>query len=169
MQGDEHGAWVSLSEAAELLECSVDTVRRRLKRGDLEGRKLHAQSGYRWQVRLGSLTRHTQVGKSAAAQADTSLVADQTQRQLEVLRDTLVMPLIHQNHELHREVGAVREELGRERERREQLEREREYPPGASRGARSHREARNAITGTTHAGYVYREPELGQRPWWKFW
>jgi hypothetical protein len=78
------------------------------------------------------------------------------------------MPLIHQDHELHREVGAVREELGRERERREQLERERDTLQ-ARLEAREATERHETPSQGPHAGYVYREPELGQRPWWKFW
>jgi excisionase family DNA binding protein len=44
---------VSIKEAAERLGVSVDTVRRRLKAGELEGRREpHGKSGYRWLVHL---------------------------------------------------------------------------------------------------------------------
>ena len=44
---------VSIKEAAERLGVSVDTVRRRLKAGDLEGtQEPHGKSGYRWLVHL---------------------------------------------------------------------------------------------------------------------
>ena len=44
---------VSIKEAAERLGVSVDTVRRRLKAGELEGRREpHGKSGYRWLVQL---------------------------------------------------------------------------------------------------------------------
>ena len=44
---------VSIKEAAEHLGVSVDTVRRRLKAGELEGRQEpHGKSGYRWLVHL---------------------------------------------------------------------------------------------------------------------
>ncbi len=44
---------VTIKEAADRLGVSVDTVRRRLKAGDLEGRREpHGKSGYRWLVQL---------------------------------------------------------------------------------------------------------------------
>ena len=44
---------VSIKEAAERLGVSVDTVRRRLKAGELEGKQEpHGASGYRWLVQL---------------------------------------------------------------------------------------------------------------------
>lgn len=44
---------LSIKEAAERLGVSVDTMRRRLKAGELEGRhEPHGKSGYRWLVQL---------------------------------------------------------------------------------------------------------------------
>ena len=44
---------VTIREAADRLGVSVDTVRRRLKAGELEGRQEpHGASGYRWLVQL---------------------------------------------------------------------------------------------------------------------
>jgi hypothetical protein len=174
MQTNGPGEWRSLAEAADLLGCSIDTVRRRLKRGDLESRKLHTRTGYRWEIRLGSPPGHAQVGKKAAAQATaqvdtTALVEDQTRRQLEVLRDTLVLPLIDQNRALHDEVGSVREALGRERERREQLERERDELQARLEALEASETHETRSPASQGAGYVYREPEPAKKPWWKLW
>jgi hypothetical protein len=46
------GEWLSLADAAKRLGLAVDTVRRRVKRGELQGRKLPTQTGYRWEVYL---------------------------------------------------------------------------------------------------------------------
>jgi excisionase family DNA binding protein len=173
MQSNGQGDWISLAEAAKYLECSVDTVRRRLKRGAIEGRKLHTQTGYRWEVRLGALPKHAQLSKQDAAQADAqadpgALVEDQTRRQLEMLRDTLVMPLIHQNQQLHREVGELRERAGRLEAERDAAMRERDELR-MHLDARESPEARENPSQDSHAGYVYREPEAPRRPWWRFW
>ncbi len=41
----QNGAWVTLTEAAPILGVSVDTVRRRLKRGEVQARLVHTQHG----------------------------------------------------------------------------------------------------------------------------
>jgi hypothetical protein len=44
------GEWLPLVEAAPRLGCSADTVRRRLKRGALQGRQVPMQGGHRWEI-----------------------------------------------------------------------------------------------------------------------
>ena len=51
----QDGAWVTLAEAAPILGVSVDTVRRRLKRGDVQARLVHTQHGPTWEVCLGNV------------------------------------------------------------------------------------------------------------------
>lgn len=51
----QDGAWVTLAEAAPILGVSVDTVRRRLKRGELQARLVHTQHGPTWEVCLGNV------------------------------------------------------------------------------------------------------------------
>ena len=46
--------WVTLAEAATLLGLSVDTVRRRVKRGELEARMVPTDRGAAYRVRLPS-------------------------------------------------------------------------------------------------------------------
>jgi len=43
---------VSMTEAAEQLNVSVDTIRRRLAKGELKGSKESTPQGYRWRVDL---------------------------------------------------------------------------------------------------------------------
>jgi hypothetical protein len=57
-QGDRHdpepgGEWLGLAEAAERLGCSVDTLRRRIKRQEVEARQVPTKHGPAWQLRLG--------------------------------------------------------------------------------------------------------------------
>jgi hypothetical protein len=49
-QDPPSGEWLPLAEAAQRLGCSVDTMRRRLKRGELQGRQVPMQGGHRWEV-----------------------------------------------------------------------------------------------------------------------
>ena len=42
--------WYTLAEAAPVLGVSVDTVRRRLKWGQIEGRQVQTQHGPTWEV-----------------------------------------------------------------------------------------------------------------------
>jgi len=44
---------VGIKEAAEILEVSTDTIRRRLKRGELEGTRMERPQGFVWAVRIG--------------------------------------------------------------------------------------------------------------------
>jgi hypothetical protein len=46
--------WLPLTAAAGRLGVSVDTVRRRIKSGEIEGRQVRRPQGFRWQVRLGA-------------------------------------------------------------------------------------------------------------------
>lgn len=59
--------WYTLAEAAPVLGVSVDTVRRRLKKGELEGRQVHTQHGPTWEVCLGSVKHDHQKGAEDAA------------------------------------------------------------------------------------------------------
>lgn len=46
--------WVSISQAAQRLGVSPDTVRRRLKRGDLQGKQERTAQGFVWQIEVPS-------------------------------------------------------------------------------------------------------------------
>ena len=74
MQDVEHGdRWVTLAEAAGLLGCSVDTVRRRLRKGALEARQVPTQHGPAWMVRLGETPTVMPTLGSAPRQDATTL------------------------------------------------------------------------------------------------
>src|SRR5215213_9013440 len=46
------GTWATLAEAASLLNCSVDTVRRRIRRGELHATQDAGRHGPTWRVLL---------------------------------------------------------------------------------------------------------------------
>ena len=59
--------WYTLVEAAPVLGVSVDTVRRRLKRGELEARQVHTQHGPTWEVCLGAISTERQDAAQGSA------------------------------------------------------------------------------------------------------
>src|SRR4051794_21073523 len=68
--------WVALTDAGKLLGVSVDTVRRRLRQGQLESRKVPTRHGPAWQVNLHGVERqqYSEVG-SADPTSSAELVA----------------------------------------------------------------------------------------------
>lgn len=48
--GDGH--WGTVAETAQVFGVSADTIRRRIKRGDLETRREQTPQGFRWLIRL---------------------------------------------------------------------------------------------------------------------
>jgi excisionase family DNA binding protein len=123
MQADDGaGRWFTIAEVAPLLGVSVDTVRRRLKRGQLEARQVHTQHGPTWEVCLGDLQGHAAAVPMQAAQG-----AAEGPAMLEALR--LVDRLQRENRELAERVGFLHAQLGEARERIRMLEAPKEPEP----------------------------------------
>ena len=49
---DDDDRWGSVSDAAQAFGVSVDTIRRRMKRGELDTRREQTPQGFRWLIRL---------------------------------------------------------------------------------------------------------------------
>jgi hypothetical protein len=45
-------AWVSMTQAASCLGVSVDTIRRRLHRGELQGKQKPISQGFAWLIEI---------------------------------------------------------------------------------------------------------------------
>jgi hypothetical protein len=65
------GEWLGLAEAAERLGCSVDTLRRRIKRREVDARQVTTKHGPAWQLRLGPRGVQT-VGTTVGATGGTA-------------------------------------------------------------------------------------------------
>jgi excisionase family DNA binding protein len=98
------GRWFTIAEAAPLLGVSVDTVRRRIKRKQLEARQVHTQYGPAWEVCLGDVQGGSPRLPTQDAQGPAESAAI-----LEALR--LVDRLQHDNRELAGQVGYLRAQL----------------------------------------------------------
>ena len=160
-QGDvPDDGWHTLPEAARHLGVSVATVRRRLKRGELEGTQVPSRYGPAWHVRLpavqGSAQGNAQGSPSRVNAAAQGGVDYSVPAIVEALR--LVRHLQEQNQQLAGQVGFLQAQL---EATREQL---RLQAPGASPDIHQERQS----------GQRDVEPEreaVGQerRPWWKLW
>ena len=49
---DSQGEWVGLAQASQALKLSITTIRRQIKRGEVEARQVNTQHGPVWQVRI---------------------------------------------------------------------------------------------------------------------
>jgi hypothetical protein len=96
--------WLTLAEAGISLGCSVDTLRRRLKRGELEARQIPTRHGPAWQVRLGDMQGVVPtVGGMPTQPADSPGTVELVQ---------LVGRLQQENRDLAGQVGFLQARLG---------------------------------------------------------
>ena len=197
--------WTTTDVAARALGVSPRSVRRFIDRGDLEGRKLKDGIVEAWEVSIDSLqSLRDRRGPEGRGRRDVRresdegpLASDASADMTDLIRD-LTTDLVRTSSEAtelrvrleltERAESTLREELDRERERREQaerrvadLERERgpwpETPPGPPDAPESASEASwgaPARSGTAGAQEGAQEPEgldkqteqTARRPWW---
>src|SRR4051794_9108500 len=84
---EEGGRWVMLGEAARALDCSVDTVRRRVKDGTLEGRKGPSRRGPAWWVRVDHAAPPPAERATAEARPDLVALLASLHAQVEALAE----------------------------------------------------------------------------------
>ena len=125
------GAYVKITEAAALLNVSVDTIRRRLRRGDLRGERLRTRQGDTWHVWLDGDIAESDAPADPAAQGDW-------RRGLSDLV-LLVARLQAENRELATRVGYLEAELRHAREHLRSLEADRDSRPMVTRQPRRSR------------------------------
>ena len=111
----QSGEWLPLVEAAGRLGCSVDTARRRLKRGELPGRRVPMQGGHRWEVFV-PLEGPEPMQPMQPLSADEHQIPKQPTQDLQALVD-LVRDLSTQNVQPAGQVGhwQTRAQLAEER------------------------------------------------------
>lgn len=157
--GEDRRDALTIRQAAALLNCHPNTVRNRIKAGVYEADKVQTEHGETYLIPRSEL-----VGDST-----TNSLVDPTQPQpvptpLPDVREAMramLEPFVE-------ELGAVREELGREKERREQAERrveelkqQLEAPEAAETAAEPSEGAEpRSATGGAQEG-------AQSRPWWR--
>ena len=161
---------LTIPEAATLLGLHQNTIRNRIKDGTLQAEKVATERGLTWMIDRDSLNNLTNTTLSSASQV---IVNPDVRGALQSVLEPFV-----------RDLGDVREELGRERERREQLQSRlvelQEEPQGAPEPPEStvreerdrllieleeERAERHRLQLELEAVYEREREEM--RPWWK--
>ncbi len=184
--------WATTTVAAKALGVSPRSVRRFIDRGDLEGRKVKEGIVEAWEVSIDSLQAlrdrrgpegrdrrgvrgESEEGTPApdASSDMTDLIRDLT---TDLVRTASEATELRVRLELtERAESTLREELDRERERREQAERRladlerRLEPPQAPETVPESSEGPSPRSDTVGAQEATEEPETVRRPWWVRW
>jgi hypothetical protein len=141
--GSETG-WLTLAEAARALGVSVDTMRRRLKRGEVEHRQASTRYGRTWQVRLGRARGDLPtVGEAPTQPAEGHLVTELLHLIERLQADYRAAAERHEQTvmELSGRIGYLRAELAGARERILALEAPKVEPEPAPDGEATSRRA----------------------------
>ena len=164
--------WLDVATAARRLGITEDAVRKRIHRGKLTAVKVENQ----WRVVVDTTETgqdgtgpHDKTGQDSEPietpyrmTEERSIVTDIGQRQLEILRDTLLAPLIEDNRVLRTENGDLREELGKIKSGRDALQVEIERLQATQQGETTAADAEDLDEPSTTPGQA-------TRPWWRFW
>ena len=157
---------VTITEAAALLGVHPNTVRNRVKADIYKAEKVFTENGFTWMIDRNSLVNAPLSRDSQ--QLPSQHVNPDAVTPMEMVQD-LLRPFVE-------DLGRVREELGAERVRREQAERERDELRArleALQAPESVPEASDSLS--SHPGTVSPQPdvqepvETGRRPWWIRW
>jgi len=157
---------LTIRQAAALLNVHPNTVRNRIKSGVYQAGKVITERGETYMIARSELARDLNTNKLPNASQSQSLpdVRETIQAMLE--------PFV-------RELGDVREELGRERERRERAEaelqalrQERESPvsdpgPGSARAPTNPDEGAHSEAQATESPQAQETTGSSERPWWR--
>jgi hypothetical protein len=150
---------VTIRQAAALLGVHPNTIRKRVKEGLYEAVKVSTEHGFTWMVHRNSLlnTPPTRDSQTYPIQPAGNLVATP-----EAFMQGLLRPFVE-------DLGRVREELGAERTRREQAERERDELLEALRGVeeRPLRYREGEERGEVPLSADTEQPR--RRSWWQRW
>jgi hypothetical protein len=153
---------VTIAQAATLLGVHPNTIRNRVKAGVYEAEKVVTENGQTWMIERNSLLNNPLPKGSQ----QTPL---QRQPQAEVQTTEIVRELLRPFVE---DLGRVREELGAERVRREQAERERDELAAKLRELQEPREPPEGAARTSEAAEPRSATEgpqeqTTQRSWWR--
>lgn len=112
---DDSGHWGTVSDAAQAFGVSVDTIRRRMKKGDLNTRREQTPQGFRWLIRLPDDVP-PEPAQNVPGSAQTAAPIDQGAVAIygPDPRDTLIETLQRELHIRNREVARLHEVIGQQ-------------------------------------------------------
>jgi excisionase family DNA binding protein len=163
--GSPGEGWLTLTEAATLLGLSVDTVRRRVKRGELEARMVPTPHGAAWRVRLPSAPT---VGATVVQTVGATLGAAPTQ----ATGGPPMGELVGLVGRLHDENRALAEAAATWQTRAELLAAQLEDAraqlalSAPTDGPQSRQDARETAS---HGGVLQESTPARPAPWWRRW
>jgi len=108
MVDDDGKRWGTLAEVAEAYGVSVDTIRRRMKRGELEARRQQTPQGFKWLAAMPEASP-TKTAPDASESLRTNESASQGVTVIERDRDELVTMLRHELELRNREIARLHE------------------------------------------------------------
>lgn len=112
---NEDGRWGTVSEAAQAFDVSVDTIRRRMKRGELDTRREQTPQGFRWLIRLpDDASEEAPQNMPGVAQTADPIDHGSIVVYGPDLRDTLIETLQRELDLRNREVARLHEVIGRQ-------------------------------------------------------
>jgi hypothetical protein len=152
MTVETRGEWLTIPVAALRLNVSVEAVRRRLRSGELRGRRVTGQGGQRWEVLLGETSAPGEpalpgAGPARASRPRRAGAADE--RWLQLMRE-----LLAENGELGRKLSRLSDE-------RAELYGRCGYLQGQLAAAQAQIRALEAPRAAAAA------EETARRPWWR--
>ena len=162
VQDARQDGWMTLAEAATYLSVSTDTIRRRLKRGELEAQQVPTPYGPAWRVRVGRAPGVGSIPPGNVSGVGSAAVQEQSEGLLEALR--LVRELQQQNVELAGAAGMWQARAEFLAGQVDQLQRALEAPRQP--------EPAPGFTGANSDGTPVepaRPSTKPKRPWWRFW
>jgi len=166
-------AWLSLAEAAAALHLSEKSVRRRLKSGELEGRRTSTRYGPAWQVRVDVTTDTSDLDAGATSTVDGTPDRERTDTStLGTTGPELVRLVARQQDQLVQlagRIGWLEAQLSTTQEQLRALQ----APAETSTEATVHQSAQEGQQGASAAGVarddLMRPPAAPRRAWWRFW
>jgi hypothetical protein len=137
------GEWVSVDEAAKRLKVAPATIRRQLKRGQLQGKQVPRPYGFSWVIWVDDRLDSGQSGESLSTP------------RIDKERDTLILDLTHQISQLSGQLGFVQAQFVQTQAQLQAAHQE----ILALRAPEKEPE-------TAEESPAYAEP---RRSWWRFW
>jgi excisionase family DNA binding protein len=148
--------WVTIAEAADALGVSIDTVRRRIKRGEVAHRQTRTPAGFRYEIRLdGSPRSDAEVGGHVGGVSTQAAQALEAGHLAQLVRDFQAEAL--------RQTQAAAMWQARAEFLASQLEE-------AQQQVRALEAPKLAAPLPTQSAEVGQAPgQEPRRPWWRFW
>ena len=157
---------VTIAEAASILGVSDDTIRRRLKRGELEGRQVPTQHGPAWRIRLSdaeAAVRTVRAAEPRPAEGQPLAELVRLVEHLQAENRAMVERLQEENRNLAGQLGYYQAKLHQAEDTIRALEAPREAPADAPESRPGGPERAES------GGMVPESSPAPSGPWWRRW